>query len=68
MTSLLKEVKRFRLKVGVFLVLIENNKVLLSRRYNTGIADGQHVLPMGGLEEGETLIKYYVTHQEVFGK
>lgn len=51
---MLKEAKRFKLKVGVFLVLVENNRVLLSRRYNTGIADGQHVLPMGGLEEGET--------------
>jgi 8-oxo-dGTP diphosphatase len=50
---MLKE--RFKVKVGVFLVLIENNKVLLSRRYNTGIADGRHVLPMGGLEEGETM-------------
>jgi ubiquinone/menaquinone biosynthesis C-methylase UbiE/ADP-ribose pyrophosphatase YjhB (NUDIX family) len=55
MTKLLKDIKRFKLKAGVFLVLIQNNQVLLSRRYNTGIADGQHVLPMGGLEEGETL-------------
>ncbi len=54
-SQVLKEAKRFKLKVGVFLVLLENNMVLLSRRYNTGIADGQHVLPMGGLEEGETL-------------
>lgn len=50
-----KEDKRFKLKVGVFLVLLQDNKVLLSRRYNTGIADGLHVVPMGGLEEGETI-------------
>jgi 8-oxo-dGTP diphosphatase len=54
-SQILKEKKRFKLKVGVLLVLLENDQVLLSRRYNTGIADGQHVLPMGGLEEGETL-------------
>lgn len=46
--------KRFKLKVGVFLVLFQDNKVLLLRRFNTGIADGRYVLPMGGLEEGET--------------
>ncbi len=50
-----KEAKRFKIKVGVLLVLIEDSKVLLSRRYNTGIADGRHVFPMGGLEEGETV-------------
>lgn len=49
-----KEDKRFKLKVGVFLILLQNDHVLLSRRYNTGIADGLHVVPMGGLEEGET--------------
>lgn len=51
----LKDQKRFRIKVGVFLALIENDRVLLLRRYNTGIADGRHVLPMGGLDDGETL-------------
>lgn len=49
------DAKRFKLKVGVLLVLLEEDQVLLSRRYNTGIADGLHVLPMGGLEEGETV-------------
>lgn len=54
-SHIVREAKRFKLKVGVFLVLIEGNTVLLSRRYNAGIADGQHALTMGGLEEGETL-------------
>jgi 8-oxo-dGTP diphosphatase len=49
-----KDQKRFRLKVGVFLVLIENDHVLLLRRFNTGIEDGDYVLPMGGLNGTET--------------
>jgi 8-oxo-dGTP diphosphatase len=46
--------ERFRLKAGVFLVLIEDEQVLLLRRFNTGIGDGTYVVPMGGLDEGET--------------
>jgi ADP-ribose pyrophosphatase YjhB (NUDIX family) len=53
----LKDSKRFRLKVGVFLLLFQNDKVLLLRRYNTGIADGLYVVPMGGLSERETVTK-----------
>jgi len=45
---------RFKIKVGVFLFVQENNQVLLIQRFNTGTADGQHVLPMGGLDDGET--------------
>ena len=55
MFNKLKDSKRFKLKVGVFLVLFQDNEVLLLRRFNTGIADGRYVLPMGGLEEGETV-------------
>lgn len=50
----LAEAKRFRAKVGVFLVLIQDNQLLCLRRYNTGIEDGLYVVPMGGLREGET--------------
>lgn len=46
--------KRFKCKVGVLLVVIEDDEILLLRRYNTGIADGMHVLPMGCIEEGES--------------
>ncbi len=52
--------ERFKLKIGVFLVIFKENTVLLSRRYNTGIGDGCHVLPMGGLEEGETVTEAIV--------
>lgn len=50
----LKELQRFKVKVGVFLVLIQDNRLLCLRRYNTGIEDGLYVVPMGGLHEGET--------------
>jgi 8-oxo-dGTP diphosphatase len=50
-----KEARRFKVKVGVFLFLIENENVLLLRRHNTGIADGCYVVPMGGLLDGETV-------------
>ena len=52
--------ERFMIKCAVFLILtkIENNKeyILLQRRYNTGILDGQYdVSSSGHLENGETL-------------
>src|ERR1700728_4584432 len=50
-----KEALRFKTKVGVFLFLMQEGQVLLLRRHNTGIADGRHVVPMGGLQEGETV-------------
>ena len=56
-TFLAKEARRFKTKVGVFLFLIQSNEVLLLRRYNTGIADGCYVVPMGGLQENETIIQ-----------
>jgi 8-oxo-dGTP diphosphatase len=50
-----KESQRFRLKTGVLLFLVQNNHILLSRRYKTGIDDGNYVVPMGGIEGGEPL-------------
>ena len=54
-TFLTKEARRFKIKVGVFLFLIQDSNVLLLRRYNTGIADGCYVVPMGGLMKDETI-------------
>lgn len=48
------ESKRFKVKIGVFLVLIQDEHLLCLRRYNTGVEDGLYVVPMGGLHEGET--------------
>lgn len=45
----------FKLIAEVCLVLIKEDKILLSRRYNTGYGDGYYSFPAGHLEEGETL-------------
>ena len=51
----LKEKERFKLKIGVFLFLIQDEHLLLLRRYCTGIGDGMYVLPMGGHDGKEPL-------------
>jgi 8-oxo-dGTP diphosphatase len=48
------EKKRFKVKVGVFLVLFQEDNLLCLRRHQTGIEDGYYVVPMGGLKEAET--------------
>ena len=48
-----KEAKRFKCKVGVFALVIEDGKILLLRRFQTGTEDGMYVLPMGG-HDGKT--------------
>ena len=47
--------ERFRMPVAVCLFLVQENKVLLMRRKNTGFADGLYVLPGGTLEGNEPL-------------
>ena len=47
--------ERFKLIPEVFLVLVRDGKVLLSRRFNTGYEDGNYGLPAGHGEEGETM-------------
>lgn len=46
--------KRHTLSVAVHLLLIDDNKVLLGRRYNTGYMDGYFAPPAGHLEDYET--------------
>jgi len=47
--------ERFKLIASVYLVLITDNKILLSRRYNTGYFDGNYSFPAGHLDGNETL-------------
>jgi len=46
---------RFKLITSVYLLLIKGNKILLSRRFQTGYMDGHYSLPAGHLEDGETI-------------
>ena len=47
--------ERFKIIPTVYLLLIKDKKILLSRRYNTGFHDGEYSLPAGHLEGNETL-------------
>lgn len=47
--------ERFKIIPSVYLVLIKDNKILLSRRYNTGYFDNNYSFPAGHLDGGETL-------------
>lgn len=58
------ESERFKVKVGVLLFLVEDGKILLLRRFQTGVEDGQYVVPMGGLKEGETPIQALIREGE----
>ncbi|MFH1180816.1 MAG: NUDIX domain-containing protein [bacterium] len=46
--------ERFKIIPSVYLILIRDNKILLSRRYNTGYFDGFYSLPAGHLNGNET--------------
>lgn len=46
---------RFKLIVASYLILIEDDKILLQRRQNTGYEDGNYSIPAGHLEENESV-------------
>jgi len=46
--------ERFKIVPSVYLVLIKEGKILLSRRYNTGYFDNYYSFPAGHLEGEET--------------
>ena len=47
--------ERFKIIPEVFLLLTQDEKVLLSRRFQTGYEDGNYGLPAGHGEYGETM-------------
>ena len=54
-----QKIQRFKMIGSSYLLLIENNKILLSRRFNTGYEDGKYSLPAGHVETGETLTRMF---------
>lgn len=49
--------ERFKLIPTVDLILMKDNKILLSRRCNTGFYDGDYSFPAGHLDGNETMIQ-----------
>lgn len=49
--------ERFQLLATVNILLIKDNKILLSRRANTGFFDGNYECPSGHIDGGETIRK-----------
>jgi len=48
---------RFLLPVAVHLFLLNEDKILLSRRYHTGYEDGNYSLVAGHIDGGETIVQ-----------
>jgi len=48
-------IEKFKIIPTVYLILRKDNKILLSRRYNTGFHDGEYSFPAGHLIGNETL-------------
>lgn len=49
--------ERFKLVTAVHLILIENEKILLQRRYNTGYEDGNYSIVARHIDGNESVIK-----------
>jgi 8-oxo-dGTP diphosphatase len=48
-------IERYALPVAAFAVVIEDGKMLLLKRQNSGYRDGFYTLPSGHLDKGETV-------------
>ena len=47
---------RFNLRAAVYLLLIQDDKILLSKRKNTGWEDGNYTMISGHLDGGESVV------------
>ena len=47
---------RTRFPVTVHLLFVDENRILLARRFNTGYRDGEYSVPAGHLDGNETVI------------
>ena len=47
--------KRYSITCASYLLLINDSKMLLSRRFNTGYEDGKYSVPAGHVDEGESV-------------
>lgn len=47
--------KRFKMPVAAHLLLFDNNKILLLRRFNTGYEDGKYSVIAGHLDGNEEI-------------
>ena len=59
--------ERHQLKVAIYLLLIKDNNILLTRRFKTGWQDGNYGLPAGHLEANETIVQAVIreTQEEI---
>ena len=48
--------ERFKMRVAVHLILEQDNKYLLLRRYNTGYEDGNYSVVAGHVDGNETIV------------
>ena len=53
--------KRFKIIPSSYVILIKNNKILLSRRFNTGFRDGYYGLVAGHGERAESFSKSIIS-------
>lgn len=49
--------ERFKVVVTVHLILIDNGKILLQRRFNTGYEDGKYSIVAGHVDGNESVVK-----------
>lgn len=56
--------ERFKIIPSVYLILMKYDRILLSRRYNTGFHDGEYSLPSGHLDGNETLVQAMIREAE----